>query len=601
MNYQEALSLLGLRPNFNEEQLKKAYRKLMKKYHPDLYENKSQAEKLKAEELTKQINEAYDVLLKSLNRTNKSSDYTYDLNLETKKAEFVKYFKDILFNVNQEVDFKFRKKEKDIIILALYNINKAKNMQELQNIVSEAKVDISVNNKALFEFYISTYVQCFESFFTQVNLIANYYIKTLINKKSVSEVYEYFITMKEEIAKTVEHYRKIYREQIEKRVSSIMKMVINSNVSFLDKLSQKDKSLLQKALNSEREDIIAYLLNIAERSRTNDIVSALEVEYSGVYVKLEDIIKNFKSIFKINLNKVLSLLISYENANEEVREIVSEQTKILSENLLDDNFDLKYEETIKKIQLKSQYQVNLSKIKEDITNKFLKTIATRTTNNEYYISLLTAEFVEISQKLSQPDHINFEYIDELKNISFVDLKTDTEIIKKVFVEDIDFNEDKIFIDNDGNFVKAHLEENNVYVYPLSSNPSVILTYKEFERQYTSLSSFLKNGVFIGKSINNETAVLYANKGLSICYNLFPRLFFTKKTTNIFSTTFSEPTYNYRVFADRNLMTLTLEDYFGIGKKIDKILLDNIKENICSDKIKIINKNIYEIKKNKKGI
>ena len=40
MNYQEALSLLGLRSCFNEEQLKKAYRKLMKKYHPDLYEKK---------------------------------------------------------------------------------------------------------------------------------------------------------------------------------------------------------------------------------------------------------------------------------------------------------------------------------------------------------------------------------------------------------------------------------------------------------------------------------------------------------------------------------------------------------------------------------
>lgn len=58
MNYQEALSLLGLRSCFNEEQLKKAYRKLMKKYHPDLYENKSQAEKSKAEELAKKINEA---------------------------------------------------------------------------------------------------------------------------------------------------------------------------------------------------------------------------------------------------------------------------------------------------------------------------------------------------------------------------------------------------------------------------------------------------------------------------------------------------------------------------------------------------------------
>lgn len=39
-------------------QIKKAYRRLLKKYHPDLYQ--TDAEKLKtAQEVTKQINEAY--------------------------------------------------------------------------------------------------------------------------------------------------------------------------------------------------------------------------------------------------------------------------------------------------------------------------------------------------------------------------------------------------------------------------------------------------------------------------------------------------------------------------------------------------------------
>lgn len=63
--------VLGVNPNDDEETIKKAYRALVKKYHPDRYVNTPMADI--ATEKLKEINEAYDML------TNKkpSSNQTY--------------------------------------------------------------------------------------------------------------------------------------------------------------------------------------------------------------------------------------------------------------------------------------------------------------------------------------------------------------------------------------------------------------------------------------------------------------------------------------------------------------------------------------------
>jgi molecular chaperone DnaJ len=58
-NYYETL---GVAKNASAEELKSAYRKLAKKYHPDVYASASAAEKKQAEEKFKEINHAYDVL-----------------------------------------------------------------------------------------------------------------------------------------------------------------------------------------------------------------------------------------------------------------------------------------------------------------------------------------------------------------------------------------------------------------------------------------------------------------------------------------------------------------------------------------------------------
>ena len=592
MNYQEALLLLGLRSCFNEEQLKKAYRKLMKKYHPDLYENKSQAEKSKAEELAKKINEAYNVLLKSLNGTNKSSNYTYyDFNLENKKAEFIKYFKDILKSVNQEIPFKFRKQEKDIITVALYNINKARSMQELQNAFSQAKADLNQNNVSLFNYYLASYMPHCQKFFLQLNLIITAYKKTLNYQDGVSDAYRHFKKMQEEIEKTIKYYQKIYREQIEKRVSAILEMVLNSNSSFINKLSKNDLSLLKKALNEEKEEIISSLLCIAEQNCSNSIESELEYEYSNVYAELEAIIKKYKTIFEINQSKVLELINSYKNSDEKLKIKLSEVTKLLLENLLSDNFDSMYNKAVKSILLENK--LDFSKIKKSLLAKFSKVIANIDTNNKYHISLLTAEFVEINQKLSQPDHINFEFFAELNNISFVDLKTDAEIIKRVFTENINFNQDKIFIDNDGNFVSAFQYNNKIYVLSPSNGITRVLESDDFSKSYTSLSSFLEYGIFIGKENSEGTIVLYVNKNFGICYNpLASKKYFIDTTEHIFSTRFNSYSLNYDAYKDKSFMILALENYFGLHKQ--RLINDDDYKEYNYNKIIIKNNNYNKI-------
>ncbi len=76
--------VLGVSPNDDEETIKKAYRELVKKYHPDKYVNSPMAEV--AGEKMKEINRAYDMITKggaekaesSGNTGNKGGYYGYN-------------------------------------------------------------------------------------------------------------------------------------------------------------------------------------------------------------------------------------------------------------------------------------------------------------------------------------------------------------------------------------------------------------------------------------------------------------------------------------------------------------------------------------------
>lgn len=66
--------VLGVPENASEEEIKKAYKELVKKYHPDKYQDNPLADL--AEEKLQEVNEAYDMLMKNRN-SGPSGSYNY--------------------------------------------------------------------------------------------------------------------------------------------------------------------------------------------------------------------------------------------------------------------------------------------------------------------------------------------------------------------------------------------------------------------------------------------------------------------------------------------------------------------------------------------
>lgn len=67
-------SVLGVSPNATDEEIKKAYRRLSRKYHPDA--NINNPDKAAAEEKFKEVQAAYDQIVKA--KENHTSAYGYD-------------------------------------------------------------------------------------------------------------------------------------------------------------------------------------------------------------------------------------------------------------------------------------------------------------------------------------------------------------------------------------------------------------------------------------------------------------------------------------------------------------------------------------------
>lgn len=189
--------ILGVGKNANDETIKKAYRRLAMKYHPD----KNQDDK-DAENKFKEINEAYEVL------SNKEKKHKYDKygsvnipnNFQTHNvysnvfddASFTDFLNDSFFNitinkngVNQRVYRKNVVKETEFEKLIKNKIIKIRNLDNNKNLNEKSAKLVNIkNNKCIIQISDKRLSLNFDNILQNANFIVNS-LDYLSNKKGI--------------------------------------------------------------------------------------------------------------------------------------------------------------------------------------------------------------------------------------------------------------------------------------------------------------------------------------------------------------------------------------------------------------------------------
>lgn len=120
MNLYEARKLFKLPINYTFEELKSSYRKLIIKWHPDKFSTSSKEQHDVAEKITKQINEANEILIEELN----SHSLTQNEKNELKEA---------LKNIKIQLDKYLNIRKQALLDLYLDNFTLFSKLESLTN------------------------------------------------------------------------------------------------------------------------------------------------------------------------------------------------------------------------------------------------------------------------------------------------------------------------------------------------------------------------------------------------------------------------------------------------------------------------------------
>ena len=508
MTRQEMLNLLGLRPDYTEQELKKAYRKSAKDNHPDLHPGDKASE-----EIFKEINNAYEELNKKFgNKKNQGKSYE-EITIE-------QYRKQILWNIKQKLmvdnsyliyeDFKeLSSKINGLVQILVANMHfKAQTKSQIDNLVDT--------------FWKKQYKLKLENF------VSEYYKDNYIDENEVKETIDCTANLNDFFAKLLEINKKYNKEpQYINKIKSSVDEYLNNPLyaSLKDMIHVQLNRCLSTAKISKYKDldnIIASLIVDVEmiikqyeryQKRANAIREDLKELYGSDII---DMALGFKDD-----ESVMSNLISVRGISKDEIQMIIELDKMeQSPSTISDRILNGFEKIISdKKNIRKSIEV-IKPIHDAIEEKF----------KQYFLSHLGAsieaqksviniydKYLEF-YKLARKGEISLEDYKKLESLTFTDFEKDNSLLQNLCSKEeekvennneLDENPRKvIFVRKGRNNSKPYetfgylvTSGEDMYMITPTTTAGVIkskITKKELEEDYVTFDEFMKNMKFDGR-------------------------------------------------------------------------------------------------------
>ena len=242
MTFDEALKILGLDNNYSESQLRKKFHDLARIYHPDGQEDKSLEEQEIASEKMKEINEAYDILTKSLKEGKKTTESNANYSNNNASEHTVNYSSDIFDNWNW------------------YNINELNNYRDSKtNIIKKYILTFNFKCKFLDK--------------ANFNQFVNESIFKISNAKSKIEIDEVFLKFTNTLEKIYKEFKNRYFKI--NNIPENTPFAIDTNLTFEEFFKKLEDINKNKQANIITEEVHSLVASYQLRENYEDLQNSI--------------------------------------------------------------------------------------------------------------------------------------------------------------------------------------------------------------------------------------------------------------------------------------------------------------------------------------
>lgn len=327
MTYNEALRFLGLEDGYDDNSLKKVYRTMMRKYHPDLFEQSGKEAKAKALEMTKKLNEAYEILSKAQPKYN---NY-YESKLSKTKNKALNDLLEMIGKLDKSaIPYDYFVSERFILIDTLLKIKTANIEVEIFVLLRNMKEQIKMNSKKLYNQSLEMYQIEALPFYKLVLPIYLEY-KDSDNFDGVVDAYSRFKEMKNRIEQEIENAKIRYSNKISYRMNRIMENYQDSQ--YYQFIEEKANSLI----DIYKDEI----LNIYSCSDYYSNKSKYDKEINVIYKHFEKNISKYLTLAHCRIDKMKKLYLKLKKLGYREQRL-DEIIEPLADNLFEFEFNVHY-------------------------------------------------------------------------------------------------------------------------------------------------------------------------------------------------------------------------------------------------------------------